>query len=286
MTDKPAPLAPLDARTIEFHGDRLTAVLASGEDGQPTVYVPVRPLVEYLGLAWPPQYQRIRRDPVLSEAAKGVIVTLTPSGERRRGGPQTMVCLPVEFLHGWLFGVDVSRVKPELRERLTLYRREAFGVLWRAFNAGELGTAPEAPPAAASPLAHVRSMALAVAALAEQQMALEGRVGASEDRLDRAALVVADVGRRLASVERKLSGGAVVTEDQAAEVSQAVKALAALLTDDKAGGRNPYQAVFGELYRRFGVSSYRNIRADQLPAVLAWLEEWRRRVVGDGDAVP
>lgn len=82
--DKPAPLAPLDERTIEFHGDHLTAVLALGEDGQPTVYVPVRPLVEHLGLAWPPQYQRIRRDPVLSDASKGVIVTVTPSGERRR----------------------------------------------------------------------------------------------------------------------------------------------------------------------------------------------------------
>ena len=283
-TDKPAPLAPLDERTIEFHGDRLTAVLAPGPDGQPTIYVPVRPLADYLGLTWPAQTERIRRDAVLSAVVMFVRVTRThiPSSRARR--TQDMLALPVEFLHGWLFGVDVSRVKPELRERLTLYRREAFGVLWRAFNAGALGTAPEAPTVGASPLAHVRSMALAVAALAEQQIALEGRVGSTEDRLDRAALVVGDVGRRLAAVERKLSGGAVVTEDQAAEVSQAVKALAALLTDDAAGGRNPYQAVFGELYRRFGVSSYKNIRADQFAAVLAWLEDWRRRVAGD--AVP
>ena len=109
---------------------------------------------------------------------------------------------------------------------------------------------------------------------------LEVRVETAEDRLDRAAAVVGDVARRLGAVERKLSGGAVVTEDQAAEVSQAVKALAALLTDDASGGRNPYQAVFGELYRRFGVSSYKNIRADRLPDVLAWLEDWRRRVAG------
>ena len=273
-TDRPAPLAPLDERTIEFHGDRLTAVLAPGEDGRPTVYVPVRPLAEYLGLSWSGQADRIRRDDVLAAAARIVRVTRThiPSGRGRQ--TQDVLALPAEFLHGWLFGVSASRVKPELRERLTLYRREAFGVLWRAFNAGALG-------ASASPLAHVRSMALAVATLAEQQMAIEARVETAEDRLDRAALVVGDVGRRLTAVERKLAGGAVVTEDQAAEVSQAVKALAALLVDDKASGRNPYQAVFGELYRRFGVSSYKNIRADQFPAVLAWLEDWRQRSAGD-----
>jgi len=187
----------------------------------------------------------------------------------------------VELLPGWLFGVSASRVKPELRARLTLYRREAFGVLWRAFNTAEPGAAPAGD---VSTLAGVRATALAVAALAEQQMAIEVRVETAEDRLDRAAAVVGDVARRLGAVERKLSGGAVVTEDQSAEVSQAVKALAALLTDDAAGGRSPYQAVFGELYRRFGVSSYKNIRADRLPDVLAWLEDWRRRVAGD--AVP
>lgn len=62
-------------------------------------------------------------------------------------------------------------------------------------------------------------------------------------------------------------------------MSQAVRALAALLTDDAVGGRSSYQAVFGDLYCLFGVSNYKNIRADQFDAVMTWLDDWRRRVV-------
>jgi hypothetical protein len=40
-------------------------------------------------------------------------------------------------------------------------------------------------------------------------------------------------------------------------------------------GKNQYQSVFAELYRRFGVSSYKLIRQEQYKAVLAFLEDWR-----------
>jgi hypothetical protein len=51
------------------------------------VYVPLRPICDYLGLAWNGQFQRINRDPVLTEAIKGVPITGTP------GGRQEMTCL-------------------------------------------------------------------------------------------------------------------------------------------------------------------------------------------------
>ena len=38
------------------------------------------------------------------------------------------------MLNGWLFGVDVNRVRPELRERLMQYQRECFQVLNAHFN--------------------------------------------------------------------------------------------------------------------------------------------------------
>jgi hypothetical protein len=58
-------------------------------------------------------------------------------------------------------------------------------------------------------------------------------------------------------------------------VSNQVKALAELLTGkDKA--KNHYQGIFGELYRRFGVSSYKLIRHSQYDAVLAFLDDWRK----------
>ena len=44
-----------------------------------------------------------------------------------------MLMLPLDKLNGWLFGVSVLRVKPELRERLTQYQAECFDVLARHF---------------------------------------------------------------------------------------------------------------------------------------------------------
>ncbi len=245
-TEKGSALVPVEQREVDFHGDRIVAVLVEVE-GQagPAVYVPVRPLCNYLGLAWPPQFQRIQRDPVLSSVAKGVIVTITPSRGTRGGGPQTAVCLPIEFIHGWLFGVDSSRVKPELRERLNLYRLECFAMLWRAFNA--------------EALALVRHAAL-------------------EARIDKAAVIVGDIGRRLTTVERLVAPGQPITEAQAADLSQRVKALALLMTE---AGPNQvhFQAVWGELYRRFGVTSYRALPVDQYPAAVEFLDAWRAAVL-------
>jgi hypothetical protein len=45
-----------------------------------------------------------------------------------------MLCLPLDHLNGWLFGVDVARVRPELRERMSRYRAECFDVLARHFG--------------------------------------------------------------------------------------------------------------------------------------------------------
>jgi hypothetical protein len=39
--------------------------------------------------------------------------------------------------------------------------------------------------------------------------------------------------------------------------------------------------VFGELYRRFGVTSYTHIPQGQYAEVLKFLEEWRQSVAGE-----
>src|SRR5690606_191639 len=125
-----------------------------------------------------------------------------------------------------------------------------------------------------SSLAGIREMALAIAMMAEQQMALEGRVATAEERLDKAALVVGEIGRRLKSVEGKLRPDAYITDEQAAEISLQVKALARLMGGESAH----YQSVFTELYRRFGVASYKLVRVEQYEGVLGFLEGWRREM--------
>lgn len=116
MTEKKV-LVPIEQKQVLFYDDEITAVLVQ-EAGQQHVYVPVRPICEFMGLSWTGQVDRINRDPVLSEVKRGVRVTRIPGAG---GGSQEMLCLPLEYLNGWLFGITASRVKDEIRDRLIRY---------------------------------------------------------------------------------------------------------------------------------------------------------------------
>src|SRR5215475_8175533 len=108
-------LTPIEVRTVEFYGDEITgALVRAGDEAQ--VYVPIRPICDYLGLAWSGQFERIKRDEVLADAIRSVRVTRTERGERE------VVCLPLDMLPGFLFGVNAARVKAELREKIIRYR--------------------------------------------------------------------------------------------------------------------------------------------------------------------
>jgi hypothetical protein len=127
-------------------------------------------------------------------------------------------------------------------------------------------------------LAQVREMGRAIMQMAEAQMDLERRQTTSENRLERAAVVVADIQRRLTRVERRLDPQNVLTEEQAAAISGHVKALAMLLTSHDPS-KNHFGGIFGELYRRCGVTDYKSIRQNQFDEVIQFLDEWRERAL-------
>ncbi|MDA3979847.1 phage antirepressor N-terminal domain-containing protein, partial [Gallibacterium sp. AGMB14963] len=104
-------------QTIQFYNQSLVTFEQNG-----TYYTAMKPICENIGLAWNAQLLRIKRDEVLS---KGMIVMITPTN----GGEQEMVCLPIQYLNGWLFGIDTNRVKPEIRETLIKYKKECYQAL-------------------------------------------------------------------------------------------------------------------------------------------------------------
>lgn len=112
--------------------------------------------------------------------------------------------------------------------------------------------------------------------------------GALTSRLDQAAVVVGSLLRRVDAIEGVVSPGQVISDAQAAEISTLVKAIATEMaardTDTGAKGRNPYQAAFGELYRRFRVSSYHNISVRRFTDVMAWLPEYQETLDAPTDA--
>ncbi len=266
-------LVPIDEQIVDFYGDEITTALVKVED-HTQMYVPLRPICDYLGLSWSGQRERINRDLVLSQEAQFVRVTRPNKRGDTRGDPNVL-CLPLEYLNGWLFGVNASRVKPELQEKVIRYQRECYKILWQVFQseASAITDVSEvAQSASIVALEQIREMGLAIAHMAEQQIEMEQRVNA---RLDRAVKVVGDIQRRLGVVERKFTPATLITDEQAEEISATVKSLAEFMTS-KSSGKNHYQGIFAELYRRFGVSSYKNIRLEQYSQVLQFLEEWRQ----------
>lgn len=262
-------LVPVEQRTVIFYDDEITAVLAD-EDGQQQVYVPVRPICDFLGLNWSGQQQRINRDPVLSEI-KGVCVIHTP------GGSQEMLCIPLDFLNGFLFGVNASRVKESVREQLITYQRECYQVLADAFlDPSATGTTVSSAEVS---LYQVREMGLAIARMAEEQIVFERRLTTTEGRVEKAAVVYGDLTKRVETLEQRMGPGQPVTEDQASQISQSVKAVA--MTLSKTSGSNQYGAVYGELYRKFGITSYKLLPVKQFNKAIEFLTEWNNELVGD-----
>ncbi len=266
MSEQTTALVPIEERQVDFYGDDITAALAEVK-GEEQVYVPVKLICDYLGLDWSSQAKRLKRDKVLSQVQLMVIMTMSQ-------GKVGMNCLPLDYLNGWLFGIDASRVKAELRDKVVRYQLDCYKVLSKHFQGEAFITTGRSTPAPSAALVQIRDMGLAIAQMAEQQMELERNVNRAHTRLDQAAFAFKALDQRLTGIEKKLTPSGLITDEQASEVSQAVKALADYLTT-KDKSKNHYQSVFQEIYRRFGVSSYKNIQADKFAAVLKFLADWK-----------
>lgn len=266
-------LQPVEQKSVIFYEDEITAVVVDTANVR-VVYVPLRPLCDYLGLAWSSQLQRIRNDAVLSKEATSVLIATQKSNESAFG-PKTssMICLPLDMINGWLFSINANRVRKDLREQVIRYQQECYRVLAQAFQS------PAARSDASSTLLQVREMGLAIARMAEEQMEFDRRLNQTEGRLDQAAVVVGEINKRLTAVEQKLSPGQMVTEDQASQISQAVKAVA--LAAGKKSGRNEFGAVYGELYRKFGITSYKMLPNRRFDEAMKFLTDWHENLTGE-----
>lgn len=263
MTSDDATLTAVEQRNVVFYGDELTAVRAS--DGR--IYASVRHMCQALGLDDNGQRQRIRRHAVLG---RGLMVCNlhTIQGER-----ETFV-LRVDLVPLWLSGIRVTAVKDEAQPKLEKFQEEAAAVLWEAFQAGRLTTDNHFDELLDQNTDAVQAykMAMAIVKLARQQILLEGRLGDTELRLD-------NVEERLTSVEGQLSGADTVSEDQASQISQAVKAVALAL--GKQTGRNEFGACYGEMYRKFGITSYKLLPRRKFDEAMNFLTDWHQSLVGD-----
>lgn len=112
--------------TVDFHGQPLTVIT----DGDQHL-VAMKPICENIGLSWSGQFERLRRDEVLQSTVRVIRMVAEDSKDRE------LICLPLDMLNGWLFGIDVSRCRKEIQPALIQYKRECYGVLAAYWQKGE-----------------------------------------------------------------------------------------------------------------------------------------------------
>ncbi len=109
---------------IPFHNQTITAI---NHHGKP--YIAMRPIVENLGLSW--GSQRIK---IMDRFGSRVSIIDTRDTLNRK---QKMLCLPVSKIAGFLYSINPSKVKPELRQTIIDYQEQCDEVL-DAYFRGEL----------------------------------------------------------------------------------------------------------------------------------------------------
>lgn len=118
---------------VEFHNQEIIATIING-----VPHVAMKPICENMGLNWDSQFRKIKRNIVLSS----VIAMMATTGSD--GKKYKMLMMPLDYLNGWLFNIDVTRVKHEIKDKVLEYQRECFKVLSEHFNPhGHIAHQPE-----------------------------------------------------------------------------------------------------------------------------------------------
>ena len=118
--------AQISTINVPFHGDNLFLVTINNEP-----FVPMRPVVEGMGLAWGAQFVKLKQR---FNTSVSEIETQLPGDNQRR----KVTCLALRKLAGWLHTINVGKVRAELREKVARYQEECDDVLYQYWTKGEV----------------------------------------------------------------------------------------------------------------------------------------------------
>jgi hypothetical protein len=229
MEDK--ALVPTTTQEVDFYGDLLTVAIVGG-----TPYVAIKPITDFIGIDWDSQRQRMQRDAVLAEESR-LIESTGADGKQYK-----MICLPVEYLPGFLFGINASRVKPELKEKVIRYQRECFRILWQAFQSR--AAAPEVSPVVAQLITDQAETRAEVETMKQDVKAIDQSVKAME-------VILSEI-RGLSNEHRAT----------AQEMVNQISKISGI----------PHNQIWGDLKKHFRVASYTDIPDEKWPDVQQWLQ--------------
>jgi hypothetical protein len=115
-----------ETRVVQIeNGEELVGAIGINE----TVYIPLRQFCDHLSLDWSAQRRRTNRHGFYVDHVATVAMIATDGRTRQQ------LCLPIDFIHGWLLGIDPNRVKePLTAKKIKLYQTVAHKMLYAAFT--------------------------------------------------------------------------------------------------------------------------------------------------------
>lgn len=124
-TNEVTSMTSISTINVPFHGNNLYVVNFNGEP-----YVPMKPIVEGMGLAWGAQFAKLKQR---FNSSVSEIEMVAEDGKLR-----IMVCIALRKLSGWLHTISPNKVKPEIRDKVIKYQEECDDVLYEYWTTGEV----------------------------------------------------------------------------------------------------------------------------------------------------
>lgn len=114
--------------TSELQVTKINNVSITAIDEHGKKLIPVKPICEALGIDPEAQRRKIYEDEILSSTTALRAVVAGDGKERE------MLCLPIEYVFGWLFTINPKNVRPEAQEAVTRYKHQCYKALFEYFT--------------------------------------------------------------------------------------------------------------------------------------------------------
>ena len=116
----------MNQQTIAIiNGVEISAV--SDENGK--IFVPVKPICDAIGVAYQTQHLKLQDHEILAPTIT-LRVMVAADGKKRE-----MVCLPLEFVYGWIFTINAKNVSEGAHDKVLRYQLECYKALYNHFTA-------------------------------------------------------------------------------------------------------------------------------------------------------
>jgi len=266
MTDfEPAVFRPDRERKLDFRGKQiLTADLRDGRG-----YVSVRSLCDAFGLDQRAQRRRLlRQQGYFAPYTASILVTTA-------GGPQPALCIMASAVPLFLTGVELERITNEdTRGLLTAFLDEAHTVLAEHFGISERGEIRFLRESISRMVAEQELFEENLTKKVEAELTELRRV--QEEKVDQIRAAFGGLRQQVTRLESTAGPKARLTPEHMGQLRQLVATLGSLLQEK--GVVKPFPGIYMDVTRMTGVSRSEDIRQEDFPKVVAFLEEQIQRL--------